>query len=299
MLRQKQRIPYFLGMGMILFGAAGASIATLSHSTSPDESLPNKILNIAHRGNSGEAPEHTLLSYTQAKEAGADYLEIDLQMTKDGQLIAMHDETLDRTTDGTGAVGDHLLAEIRKLDAGSWFNHRYPDKANSTYPGLKVPTLEEIFQTFGTHANYYIETKSPDRYPQMEEKLLALIAKYHLNTPGQVIIQSFSDASLKKIHALNPNIPLIQLLEDMGNPTQEQINYVKTYAVGIGPDFEQLTPAHIQTAKANGLLVHPYTVNETADMQRMIQWGADGMFTNYPKQLHQIIQEDTPASSLM
>ncbi len=104
---------------------------------------PNKILNVAHRGASGNAPEHTLLAYKLGQQMKGDYIEIDLQMTKDGELIAMHDETLERTTNGTGHVKDFTLAEIKQLDAGSWFNEKYPEYAKPEYFGLKVPTFRK------------------------------------------------------------------------------------------------------------------------------------------------------------
>lgn len=85
-----------------------------------------------------------------------DYNEIDLQMTKDGKLIALHDEKVDRTTNGTGLVKDYTLEQIKQLDAGSWFNEKYPQYANPEYSGLKVPTLEEVFQKFGKNEKYYI-----------------------------------------------------------------------------------------------------------------------------------------------
>ena len=107
-----------------------------------------------------------------------DYIELDLQMTKDGHLIAMHDEKVDRTTDGTGYVKDMTLAEIKKLDAGSWFNETYPQYAKPEYEGLQVPTLEEVFKEFGKNNSYYIETKSPEIYPGMEKELLRLVDKY-------------------------------------------------------------------------------------------------------------------------
>src|SRR5690625_7978490 len=115
-------------------------------------------------------PESTLSSYNLGEQMHADYIKIELQMTKDGVLIAMHDETVDRTTNGTGAVTDFTLAEIKQLDAGSWFNTMYPDQADHSYVGLEVPTLEEIIEEHGRGSRYYIETKSPDVYPRSEER---------------------------------------------------------------------------------------------------------------------------------
>src|SRR3954447_26746922 len=139
------------------------------------------IVNVSHRGASGYAPEHTLVSYDMGDKMHGDYIEIDLQMTKDGQLIAMHDETVDRTTDGTGLVKNYTVDQIKRLDAGSWFNEKYPQYANPEYVGLQVPTLEEVFKEFGKNNSYYIETKSPEIYPGMEKELLRLVDKYDIN----------------------------------------------------------------------------------------------------------------------
>lgn len=188
---------FVLSLGLLSFMVTPVSAASKGNLLSPD-----RILTVAHRGASGYVPEHTILSYETAQKMKADYIELDLQMTKDGKLIVMHDEKLDRTTNGTGWVKDHTLADIKKLDAGSWFNEAYPEKAKPQYVSLKVPTLEEVLDRFGKHANYYIETKSPDTYPGMEEKLIASLQKHKLlgkhSKPGQVIIQSFSKESLVK-----------------------------------------------------------------------------------------------------
>ncbi|WP_237150272.1 glycerophosphodiester phosphodiesterase family protein [Planococcus maritimus] len=179
------------------------------------------FLLIAHRGASAIAPEHTLASYQLAMDMNADYIEIDLQTTKDGVLVAFHDDTVDRTTDGSGRVADMDLADIKKLDAGSWFNAENPDRAKEEYVGIQVPTLEEIFKAFGDSANYYIETKQPDQSEGMEEKLLELLNQFELleesQPKGKVIVQSFSADSLKAIHQLDEDIPLIQLI-DTGHP---------------------------------------------------------------------------------
>ena len=162
-----------------------ASLASIDAAAEGKHDLldPNRVVNIAHRGASGYAPEHTMTAYQIShKKLKADYIEIDLQMTKDGQLIAMHDETVDRTTNGTGAVKDKTLAEIKRLDAGSWFNTANPDYAKAEYKGLQVPTVNEIFDRYGKHANYYIETKSPEVYPGMEKKLLETLKDHGLSS---------------------------------------------------------------------------------------------------------------------
>lgn len=131
------------------------------------------------------------------------YIEIDLQRTKDGHLVAMHDETVDRTTNGSGRVEDYTLAELKKLDAGSSFNEQNPQLAKDSYKGATVPTLDEILTRYGTDANYYIETKQPDVYPGMEQQLLDTLNRHNMLTSnslenGHVLVQSFSEASLLK-----------------------------------------------------------------------------------------------------
>lgn len=283
----------------VLMSAAliGIGSGVVGQSEAASSLNPNKVLNVAHRGASGHAPEHTLLAYDLGKDMKGDYIEIDLQMTKDGELIAMHDETLDRTTNGSGLVKDYTLEEIKKLDAGSSFNEKYPELARDEYVGLKVPTLEEVIQKFGKNARYYIETKSPEVYPGMEEKLLEILNKYKLTGPNvpsnKVIIQSFSPESLKIVHDLNPNIPLVQLLwyDEEATITDAELEEYKAYSIGLGMNFDRIDEAYVQKVREHGLLIHPYTVNEKEDMRKLLDWGVTGMFTNFPDRLQEILRE--------
>lgn len=241
---------------------------------------------IAHRGASGYAPEHTIEAYKLAKKMNADYIEIDLQITADGNLIAMHDDTVDRTTNGTGPVSDYTLNELKKLDAGSWFNKEYPNKAKEVYTELNVPTLSEIFDQLGTKENYYIEIKeSDDSY--MEKALLSTLDKYgFLNGDkdhGRIIIQSFSDESLKRIHDLAPKISLTKLQEsyETKETTSTVLKEISQYADFIGPSYKYIDREFVISAKKEGLLVHPFTVNETDAMSELEEWGVSGVFTNY------------------
>lgn len=258
----------------------GAAMATEKH---------KDIVNVSHRGASGHAPEHTLVSYSMGEKMHGDYIEVDLQMTKDGQLIAMHDEKLDRTTDGTGLVKDYTLDQIKQLDAGSWFNETYPQYANQDYEGLKVPTLEEVFQKFGKNAKYYIETKSPNIYPGMEEELLRLVDEYDINKKT-LLVQSFSAESLKIMNKLDPSVQLVQLLsyKSYATITNDEVAEIKQYAMGVGPNHTYLNEEYIQKIVNNGLEIHPYTVNDKARMEQLIDWGVTGMFTNFPDLLHEV-----------
>jgi glycerophosphoryl diester phosphodiesterase len=259
------------------------------------------VLVAGHRGASGLAPEETLASYDLAMKMKANYLEGDLHMTSDGVLVMIHDATLDRTARGpaescTGLVKTKTLAQIETCDVGSWFNDAYPQYANPSYVGQRIPTLEQLFQRYGERANYYIETKDPEQNPGMEEALLALMAKYDLRDAAverwQVLIQSFSPTSLQRIHSIDPELPLIQLTEGGGSAVEQAgLDAIATYAVGIGPPSGDVDPALVQAAHARCLDVHPYTVNDPAEMQRLIDAGVDGMFTNFPNTLFDVLHD--------
>ena len=265
------------------------------------------VLNIGHRGASGYAPEHTIPAYDLALKMGADYIEQDLQLTKDGVLVVLHDETLDRTArptaesapgDCTGLVREKTLAQIKTCDVGSWFNEAYPQYAQPEYVGLRIPTLEEVFQEYRKSTNYYIETKSPESAPGMEEELLRLMNEYGLTEPAadkwQVLIQSFSPASLQKIHALDPSLPLIQLFSssETSATIQAKLDATASYAVGIGPSKSDVDRPLVDAAHARCLDVHPYTVNETAEMEKLVSIGVDGMFTNFPDRLEDVLGKE-------
>jgi glycerophosphoryl diester phosphodiesterase len=258
------------------------------------------VLNIGHRGASAYAPEHTFAAYDLALAQGADYIEIDLQMTADGVLVALHDKTLNRTADAPegvpeqycrGLVSKKTLEQIQMCDAGSWFSPEYADQ--------QIPTLEEIFLEYGTSVNYYIETKNPDAAPGMEEELVRLLGEYGLlpdpNEPAnwQVLIQSFSAESLMKIHELNEFLPLIQLYwAGTSKSIQRDLAAVSEYAVGIGPYKQDVDAALVEAAHEHCLAVHPYTVNTEEEMEALIALGVDGMFTNDPALLERVLGAD-------
>ena len=269
------------------------------------------VVNVGHRGTAGLAPEHTIASYDLALEDGADYIEQDLRMTSDGVLVVLHDEDLDRTTRGpaencTGPVGEKTLEQVKTCDVGSFFNERYPDFARDGYEGLKIPTLEEVFQRYGTETNYYIETRSSEAPPgnpgidassEMEEELLRLMDEYGLSEPAagswRVLIQSFVPASLEEIHAEDPSLPLVQLYsdEETGETLQADLEAAGGYAVGIGPSMDDVDRGLVEAAHAQCLAVHPYTLLEEPDMQDLIDLGVDGMFTDFPNRLEAVLGE--------
>ncbi|UOE53229.1 glycerophosphodiester phosphodiesterase [Cytobacillus oceanisediminis] len=272
-----------------LIGAAVIGLNAFGGGAALAKDMHKDIVNVSHRGASAYAPEHTIASYDMGEKMHGDYIEIDLQMTKDGHLIAMHDVTLDRTTNGTGPVKDYTLEEIKQLDAGSWFNEKYPYASKVEYEDLKMPTLEEVFKKFGKNNSYYIETKSPDVYPGMEKELLRLVDKYNINK-NKLLVQSFSPQSLKVMNELDPSIKLVQLISYKANAeiTDAEIKEIKQYAMGIGPNHTYLNEGYVQKVVNSGLELHPYTVNDKERMKQLINWGVTGMFTNHPDLLHEV-----------
>jgi glycerophosphoryl diester phosphodiesterase len=235
---------------------------------------PPDVAIIAHRGASGHAPEHTFAAYDRAVAMGADYLEQDLQVTADGELVVMHDPTLDRTTDGSGPVAAHTLEQIQQLDAGSWFGPEFA--------GERVPTLDQVLTRYGHAQRYYIETKAPE----IEERLVALLARHGLIEPAaatwQVLIQSFSQASLRTIERLEPRLPRIQLVSALGPALLDRLDEVREYAAGIGPARALVDQDLVTAAHAHGLAIHPYTYKTREDHEQALTLGVDGGFSNFP-----------------
>jgi len=291
-MRNSSRYPAVLAI------VAAAACAT-NNATAP--TLDTKPVVIAHRGSSYAAPEHTFAAYDLALAEGADYIEQDIHRTRDGVLVVIHDETLDRTTRGesgacTGRVADKTLDQLRRCDAGSWFNVQNPLRARPEYAGLRIPTLVEVLDRYGSRTRYYIEVKDPGNYPGIEADLVALLNTRGLNAPAEglarVLVQSFSGASLLRVRELDRRIPLIQLLSALpAAEARAAIDSIQRYASGIGPHRSSVDRSFVDAARGSGLRVHPYTVDDPSEMRAMLDLGVNGMFTNRPALLRAIITE--------
>jgi glycerophosphoryl diester phosphodiesterase len=281
----------------LLLIAAAASIACA------DAMRPFAV--IAHRGASWDAPEHSFASWDLAREAGADWLEFDLQRTADGALVVFHDDSLDRVARGpvadcTGLVRERTLAQLRRCEIGSWFNAAHPDRAQASYVELRIPTLDEALVRYGDSSRLYIELKDPASAPGMERDLLASLVAAGLRDrmvlEQRLLVQSFSPPSLEQLHALAPEIPLVQLVHD-SIPSAElpaALARVAGYARGIGPSRAITDSALVAAAHAKGLMVHPYTVNDEALMRHFIRLGVDGLFTDRPALLRSVLADRAP-----
>jgi len=204
--------------------ASTAAHATDGKALAKAQDIPHPAV-IAHRGASFDAPESTTPAYLLARELGADYLEMDLQRTRDGVLVVVHDDVLARTSDvaeryperKASPVSAFTLAELKALDAGSWFNTAYPERAREAFKGLRILTLDEVIDIAEgnpqRHPGLYIETKEPAQFPGIEQDLKKrLEARGWLDKPGKVILQTFDRNSLKLLHEAMPRVPKILLL---------------------------------------------------------------------------------------
>ena len=246
----------------------------------------NDFLIIAHRGASAYAPDHTFPAYELAVAMDADYIELDLHMTKDQQLVALHDDEI--LLEGKEhAVADLTFKELENYSPGIIFNEQYPEWAAKSFESLPVPKLDDILSHFNSEVNYYIELKSPTATPGMEKALIHQLQTYelleHSGQPPKVIIQSYNAASLKKIHAIAPSIPLVQLYgRKTTSISDKEIRNVRKYASGIGVDHNLVTNQLVKRLHENGLALHPFVVNEADSMRKMMRLGVDGIFTDKP-----------------
>ncbi|MEM6262207.1 MAG: glycerophosphodiester phosphodiesterase family protein [Bacteroidota bacterium] len=240
---------------------------------------------IAHRGASGTAPENTLSAVKRALEMGADQIEIDVHLSKDGEVIVIHDPTLERTTTGTGTVEEHTLQELKKLDAGTWFSEKFT--------GEPIPTLEEVLDMIDGKAVLLIEIKHGKQhlYEGISQKVIERVRKK--KAASWVIIQSFETEVVEECIELAPdlevhklivtNIPLLPLYTDgklrFGSPFS--FKGIK----GLNPYHKTLSKRFVRKAHKKGWKVFTYTVNEEKAIQRCRELGVDGIITNFPERV--------------
>jgi glycerophosphoryl diester phosphodiesterase len=226
-----------------------------------------------HRGASAYAPENTLPAFNLAREMGAVGVELDVQLTADGRLVCIHDETLDRTTTGAGPVGTRTLDELKVYEATNGM---------SGFAGTTIPTLDEVFELYaGTDMVVNVELKnSVMPYHGMEEKVLALVDAAGMQ--NRVLLSTFNHISLVKLHELGTTVPTAMLF---GEPLFRPWRYAQTLHVsGINPPHQYLryVPKLVARAKELGLTVNPWTVNDADDMRRVIDLDVDAIITNFP-----------------
>ncbi|HLA26136.1 hypothetical protein A3C29_03005 [Candidatus Daviesbacteria bacterium RIFCSPHIGHO2_02_FULL_40_16] len=228
------------------------------------------MLRIGHRGACGYAPENTLKSFQKAIDLGVDMIELDVQLCKSGELIVMHDDTVNRTTDGSGFVKKIKLKNLKKLDAGE---------------EERIPTLEEILNLVDRRVKVNIELKGPKTAKPVMKLIEEYVKKKRWNL-DDFIISSFSRRELKKARSINPLIQIGFLISRFQLLDHWWLSFAKKIRANfIGPSLKIISKRLIRKAHKQGLRVYIWTVNESKDIERMRKWEADGVFSNFPDKI--------------
>lgn len=285
MLKRKWLLLLMLPLALVLI-AWGA----FAYDPIPADAMNPKPAIIAHRGASGSAPENTLSSFKKALEIGVDYVELDIHLSKDGEVMVIHDATLDRTTNGTGAVQDKTLAELQQLDAGSWYGDAFKNEP--------LPTLRQVMELVNGRTKILIEIKSPSKglYAGIEQKTLDLIKEY--NAYSWCEMQSFHPEVVENWLAIDTQVTVYQLIVGamVGLSYDDQVRWGNGIGkngrvAGINPSKKFARAKYIKKLHNQGYVCFVWTVNETEDMQTLMRKGVDGIITNYPEKLKKLIEE--------
>lgn len=246
----------------------------------------DRPLVLAHRGGADLAPENTMAAFQNAVDLGVDILELDVHTTADGTVVVIHDESVDRTTDGTGAVHDFTLADLRQLDAGYEFS---PDNGQ-TFPfrgqGIGIPTLEEVFAAF-PDMRINVEIKQSD--PPIEAAVLEVIER--AGAQQRVLVGSEYDDVMARFRSLAPDIATSAATNEVRNFYLAQLLRVSAIYRPLADAFQVpeysgsthvVTPSFVDAAHHHGVKVHVWTVNDAETMQRLLDIGVDGIITDRP-----------------
>jgi glycerophosphoryl diester phosphodiesterase len=236
---------------------------------------------IAHRGASSYAPENTLAAFDLALQMGARHIELDVHLSADGHIVVIHDDTLDRTTSGSGRIAAQTLAKLRQLDAGSWFRPEFA--------GERIPTFVEVLERYAGRAHLHVEIKGST--PSLSERTVEAIRRRGMS--GMVTITSFQKARLEEIRACAPELPTGWLV-------REEIDVVIPQSRAMGlvqlcPRAPTVTPEMVRRLHAEGFVVRAWGVASELLMEQVVQAGADGMTVNFPDKLIAYLRSPTAA----
>jgi glycerophosphoryl diester phosphodiesterase len=297
------RLTRFLIAPLLLIGGVMLLLALISKPASTPallEDLGQRPLVIAHRGGMGLWPENTLFAFERATALGVDMLEMDLQLSQDARLVLIHDDTLERTTNGQGEVAHFSLAELQALDAG----YTWTADGGQSYPyrgqGTRIAALDEVFERFPLTPKM-LEIKVPD--VGMEAVLCEMLAAY--DQLDRVIVASAHERSLQRFRQLCPEVAtaggpislrLLQTLNWLGlsdllSPSYSVLQIAQ-------PHMNLATPRLLRNAQARGLHVYLGTINEQPGMRQLLEMGANGLITDYPDRALQLLGRSTQLSAL-
>jgi len=237
------------------------------------ESFPKPMI-FGHRGACKYAPENTIASFDLAVSQGADAIELDAKLSSDEKVVVIHDQTVDRTTDGKGKVNEIALEDLKKLDAGSFFDTRFA--------GEKIPTLDEVFESVGKRIFINVELTNYASHHDNLVPLVAEIVKRH-GLQESILFSSFFPINLRRMQALLPEVPVGLLASEgfLGMINRSGFFYALSPR-NVHPYLADVTPALMAREKRRGRRVHVWTVNTEADLLRMKELGVDGIFTDDP-----------------
>lgn len=241
----------------------------------------SSFLVYAHRGASHDRPENTMSSFREAVRQGANGIELDVQLSLDGNVVVIHDLTLERTMGGKGPVRRLSLNQLKKLSAGAWFHPRFKN--------CKIPTLNEVLK-YARSSNIMLNIELKNYLvpmPGLEEKVLDLIAKHHMQ--DQVIISSFYPKSLELLKQLNPD--LMTALLYVG---QAEKPWLSAYDIGaryLHPPTEEVTQQMVNEARMHGIGICPYVVNDVQKMKEIIEMGVSGIITDRPNRAIRVLRK--------
>ncbi|NWF91017.1 MAG: T9SS type A sorting domain-containing protein [Ignavibacteriaceae bacterium] len=243
------------------------------------------VKNIAHRGCSSLAPENTYSAWEKAIETGADYFELDIQLSSDDSLVIMHDNTVDRTTDGTGDISTLTYAQLMTLDAGSWFSNEFV--------GEKIPTFSQALELALTNGNIDVVAEIKSTALNIVPKVVAMIQAY--NMQSRVIVSSFTQSQLTICKSLDPSID-VQLFGTINNSLIDQVAAINGEWVGSGGT---ITQALIDYAHSKNILFNAWTINTGSQMLALIAIGIDAITTNFPQTLVAVTDTTAPTDVLI
>lgn len=299
------RVLRFIAIPLMLLALALGVLALTSQPAQTSavlSKLGDQPLVIAHRGGKGLWPENSLFAFERASDLGVDMLEMDLHLSSDGELVVIHDRTLNRTTNGQGRVAEHSLAQLQALDA-AW---NWTADGGQSYPyrgqGIRIPTLTEVLQRFPDAAKV-IEIKVPD--VGMEAALCETLRTHQ--QLDRVIVGSFYDRSLQLFREQCPDVAT------SAGPGSVRVLVALNW-LGLGsllsPSYQALqipeahdglliaSPSLFKTASERGLSIQMWTINEQADMRRLLDKGAHALITDYPDRALQVLGRPTQINAL-